>query len=86
MAGRLGVRHIAYPVWGWTLPADHIVSAGEAFGWRLDIGCHLARKLKAITAYRSQYGELITDDPSGFRFPPELLTVFASRFETFLLP
>jgi LmbE family N-acetylglucosaminyl deacetylase len=86
VAGRLGVRHIAYPVWGWTLPADHIVSAGEAFGWRLDIGCHLARKLKAITAYRSQYGELITDDPSGFRFPPELLAVFASRFETFLLP
>jgi len=83
---RLGIRHIAYPVWGWTLPPDHVIDTGSAFGWRLDIACHLARKLKAIAAHRSQYGELITDDPSGFRLPVDLLRVFAGRFETFLLP
>jgi LmbE family N-acetylglucosaminyl deacetylase len=86
VAERLRIRHLAYPVWGWTLPPDHIVDAGTAFGWRLDIARHVARKCKAIAAYRSQYGELITDDPSGFRLPPELLKVFAGRFETFLLP
>jgi LmbE family N-acetylglucosaminyl deacetylase len=85
VAGRLCIRHIAYPVWGWTLPPDHIVDATMPAGWRLDIACHLDRKRRAIAAHRSQYGELIADDPSGFRLPPELLSVFASRFETFLL-
>jgi hypothetical protein len=68
------------------LPPDHVVDAGTAVGWRLDISCHIDRKLKAIAAHRSQYGELITDDPSGFRLPPELLKVITGRFETFLLP
>jgi LmbE family N-acetylglucosaminyl deacetylase len=86
VAMRLRIRHLAYPVWGWTLPPDHVVDAGTPSGWRLDIACHLARKLKAIAAHRSQYGELINDDPSGFRLPPGLLRAFAYRFETFLLP
>jgi LmbE family N-acetylglucosaminyl deacetylase len=86
VASKLQLRHIAYPVWGWTLPPDHLVDAGPPVGWRLDIGCQLGHKLKAIAAYRSQHGELITDDPSGFRLPPELLRVLTGRFETFLLP
>jgi LmbE family N-acetylglucosaminyl deacetylase len=86
VAQRLRIRHIAYPVWGWTLQPDHVVNVGAAVGWRLDIAGHIARKLKAIAAYRSQYGELITDDPSGFRLPPELLRAFTGNFETFLLP
>jgi LmbE family N-acetylglucosaminyl deacetylase len=86
VAKRLHIRHIAFPVWGWTLPPDHVVDAGTVVGWRLDIACHLARKRKAIAAYRSQYGALITDDPSGFRLPLELLRAFSGRFETFLLP
>ena len=86
VARKSGVRHVAYPVWGWTLPSDHIVNAETTGGWRLDITCHLTRKLKAIAAHQSQYGGLITDDPSGFRLPAELLGVFASSFETFLLP
>jgi LmbE family N-acetylglucosaminyl deacetylase len=86
VALRLRIRHIAYPVWGWTLPPDHVVNACTPRGWRLDITCQLDRKLRAIAAHRSQYGELITDDPSGFRLPPGLLQVFTRNFETFLLP
>ena len=33
-------------------------------------------KRRAIQAHQSQYGELITDDPTGFRLPPALLSVF----------
>ena len=80
------VRHVAYPIWGWTLPPDHLVDVGTTSGWRLDIAAHLPRKLKAIAAYRSQYGELINDDPSGFRLLPEFLQAFTHGFETFLLP
>jgi len=86
VAARLRIRHLAYPVWGWTLPPDHDIDAGTPFGWRLDIAHYLGRKLRAIAAHRSQYGELITDDPSGFRLPPEMLRVFTSNYETFLLP
>jgi LmbE family N-acetylglucosaminyl deacetylase len=85
-AKRLRIRHIAFPVWGWTLASDHLIDAETPVGWRLDIAEHLARKTMAIAAYRSQYGALITDDPSGFRLPPDLLRAFAGRFETFLLP
>jgi LmbE family N-acetylglucosaminyl deacetylase len=86
VAMRLRIRHVAYPVWGWTLPPDQVVDAGTPIGWRLDIACHLDRKLQAIAAHRSQYGELITDDPSGFRLPSRLLGVFTRNHETFLLP
>jgi LmbE family N-acetylglucosaminyl deacetylase len=86
VAGRLHINHMEYPVWGWLLPPDRIIDAGTAVGWRLDIASHRSRKLKAIAAYRSQYGEVIIDDPSGFRLPSELLQAFSGRFETFLLP
>ena len=86
VAGRLPVRHIAYPVWGWTLPPDCLIDAGKLLGWRLDISRHIDRKLKAIASHRSQYGGLITDDPSGFQLPADLLKVFTGHFETFLLP
>jgi LmbE family N-acetylglucosaminyl deacetylase len=86
VAVRVRIRHMAYPVWGWTLPPEHVVDAGTPVGWRLDIACNLDRKLQAIAAHRSQYGGLITDDPSGFRLPPGLLRLFTRNFETFLLP
>ena len=86
VAARLRIRHMQYPVWGWLLPSDRIIDAGTAAGWRLDIASHRTRKLKAIAAYRSQYGELITDDPSGFRLPSELLQAVVGDSETFLLP
>jgi LmbE family N-acetylglucosaminyl deacetylase len=78
------IRHVAYPVWGWTLAADMPVPAGVGSGWRFDISAFLPAKRQAIEAHRSQYGGLITDDPSGFQLPPALLSVFDGPFETFL--
>lgn len=86
IAGAIGIRHLAYPVWGWTLPADDAIPAPVGTGWRLPIGAHLPAKRHAIQAHRSQYGGLITDDPTGFQLPPGLLSVFDQPFETFLLP
>jgi LmbE family N-acetylglucosaminyl deacetylase len=86
VAGRMRIRYLEYPIWGWTLPGDQVIDAGPPAGWRIDIAGDLLRKVEAIAAYRSQYGELIIDDPNGFRLPPGLLTAVTGRFETFLLP
>ena len=82
-AGWLGLRHLSYPVWGWTLPADHPLPALPR-GLRLDIGADLALKGAAIRAHRSQYGGLILDDPLGFTLPDGLLRVFERPWEAFL--
>jgi LmbE family N-acetylglucosaminyl deacetylase len=80
------LRLVSYPVWGWTLPPATEIEEQPRVGWRLDIARHLPAKRRAIGAHRSQYGGLITDDPTGFELPPNLLTVFDRPFETFLLP
>lgn len=85
VAGRLGLRHLSYPVWGWTLPADHPLPALPS-GLRLDISGDLAVKKQAIMAHRSQHGGLITDDPDGFTLPKQLLQVFERPYEAFLVP
>jgi LmbE family N-acetylglucosaminyl deacetylase len=81
-----GLRHVAYPVWGWTLPADAMIPETPKQGWRLDIRAFLPAKRAAIQAHRSQYGGLITDDPTGFHLPAELLSVFEAPYETFIQP
>jgi LmbE family N-acetylglucosaminyl deacetylase len=86
VASGVFIRHVAYPVWGWTLPQDTPVPTTAVRGFRLNICRFLAAKRAAIQAHRSQYDDLITDDPTGFRLPPELLSVFDSSFETFLWP
>jgi hypothetical protein len=43
-------------------------------------------KRAAIQAHQSQYSDLITDDPEGFRLPAGLLSVFEVPFETFVSP
>jgi LmbE family N-acetylglucosaminyl deacetylase len=82
-ATRAQLRHIAYPVWGWTLPADDALDTIVA-GGRLDIAPHLPAKRRAIAAHASQHGRLVTDDPSGFTLPPSLLSVFDAPYEVFL--
>jgi LmbE family N-acetylglucosaminyl deacetylase len=82
-AAKLHIRHIAYPVWGWTLPAEDCIDTTVA-GKRLDIAQHLPAKRRAIAAHASQHGGLITDDPSGFRLPHYLLAVFDEPYEVFL--
>jgi LmbE family N-acetylglucosaminyl deacetylase len=78
-----GIRNVAFPVWGWTLPGTTPIPALPTPGWRLDIGTFLPAKRAAIQAHQSQYGNLITDDPDGFRLPPALLSVFDSPYETY---
>lgn len=84
VAKACGVRLAFYPVWGWLLPPGQILPLDAIAGWRLDIAAVLARKRQAIAAHRSQYGDLITDDPSGFRLPRALLAAFEQPFEVFL--
>lgn len=79
-----GRRHVGYPVWGWTLPPDMAIPASPAGGWRLDIRAFQSAKRAAIQAHRSQHGDLVTDDPTGFRLPAGLLSVFEGDCETFL--
>jgi LmbE family N-acetylglucosaminyl deacetylase len=79
-----GLRLLSYPVWGWTMAEDTILPGSPIAGWRLDIAPYLVTKCRAIAAHASQYGGLITDDPSGFRLPPDLLRMFERPFEVFL--
>ena len=84
VAEKAGIRHIAYPVWGWTLPDDAAIPGDPGSGWRLEIAAFLGAKQNAIRAHQSQYGGLIDDDPAGFRLPAALLSFFDSPWETFL--
>lgn len=79
-----GIRHVAYPIWGWMLPGDRLLPVELPSGWRLDIDCWRDAKRAAIAAHRSQHGEIIADDPQAFVLPPAFLAVFDSPFETFL--
>ena len=81
---RSGLRHVAYPVWGWTLPADTILAGPSPAGVRLDVTRHLAAKCRAIAAHRSQYAGVIEDDPDGFQFPVGFLEIFTQAHETYL--
>ncbi len=86
-AARLcGAKLVFYPVWGWLLPPDHDLPADASRGRRLDVAEYLPLKRRAIAAHASQYGELITDCPSGFRLPQALLSIFDRPFEVFLDP
>jgi hypothetical protein len=82
-AARLRLRHIAYPVWGWTLPPDEALDTTVA-GSRLDIQRHLPAKRRAIAAHASQHGRVVTDDPSGFTLPADFLAVFDAPYEVYL--
>lgn len=81
-----GIRHVAYPVWGWTLAADTPIPERASQGWRLHVAPHLAAKRRAIAAHASQHGRLVVDDPTGFDLPATLLRMVDGPWETFLLP
>lgn len=83
---RTGIRVLSYPVWGWTIPPGTQIPTEPPSGWRLEIGTQLPAKRRAIEAHQSQYGDLITDDVSGFRLPEELLTPCMQPFEVFFHP
>jgi len=83
-ASRCRIGHLAYPVWGWTLAPETVLSGLAPRGMRLDITQYLTDKQRAIAAHVSQYGGLIDDDPGGFQLPSNLLEVFSRPYETFL--
>jgi LmbE family N-acetylglucosaminyl deacetylase len=77
-------QKIEYPIWDWDLQQQQQVPNLERItGWRLDIGTALDRKLNAISAYRSQLGLLIDDDPTGFCLTADLLTNFTRPWEVY---
>jgi LmbE family N-acetylglucosaminyl deacetylase len=79
-----GVRLCAYPIWGWTLPADHALPGDIPQGFRLAIEGHLPAKRRAIAAHRSQISRLIDDDPAGFMLSADDLARFDQPYETFI--
>jgi LmbE family N-acetylglucosaminyl deacetylase len=79
-----GVRLCAYPIWGWTLPADHVLPDGMPQGFRLSIERYLPAKLRAIAAHRSQISRLIDDDPNGFMLSADDLARFDQPYETYI--
>jgi LmbE family N-acetylglucosaminyl deacetylase len=75
---------IEYPIWDWDRQQQQKVpDLDKIAGWRLDIGAALDRKLNAISAYRSQLGLLIDDDPNGFCLTADLLTNFTRSWEVY---
>lgn len=84
-AQRRQPRLLEYPIWVWELAgAGDLPRGGEVDGWRLDITTVLAQKQAAIAAHRSQLGELIADDPSGFCLLPHVLEHFTHPWEIYL--
>lgn len=87
LACRLGgMRHLAYPVWSWTLPPDLRLDAGAPEGIRIDIARHLPRKRRAIAAHASQAGRVIDDDPSGFAMSEAFIALFDGPTEVLVSP
>ncbi len=78
-----GVRVLAYPVWGRTLPPDREVGAPGRL-LRLDISAERERKHRAVLAHRSQTSDLIADDPGGFRLPEAMIARLCGPFEGFI--
>lgn len=84
VATRLRLRLLSYPVWGWLRDGADCVDEDRKGGFRLDITQHLAAKRRAIAAHSSQYGDLITDSPNGFRLPRDLLDIAEQPYEVFI--
>jgi LmbE family N-acetylglucosaminyl deacetylase len=74
-------RILEYPIWAWEQGGRP--RPGEVQAWRLDIAAVRSRKLAAIAMHRSQVGELVGDDPTGFRLSPTMLALFARPWELF---
>ncbi len=79
-----GAALFEYPVWGWTLPPRRLLEARAPVGFRLDVGRHIPAKQRAIACHQSQLGQVVTDDPDGFRLESQFIALFTERFETFL--
>jgi LmbE family N-acetylglucosaminyl deacetylase len=79
-----GLRHLSYPVWGWTLPADQELGQLQISGSRLEITHLMERKQNALQAHATQLGGVIHDDPTGFVLTEQILAKFLQPFEVYL--
>ncbi|TRO96196.1 PIG-L family deacetylase [Glycocaulis profundi] len=78
---------LEYAVWLDDLGvADDHPRPGEMEPVGLDIGAHAQSKQQAVQAHLSQLGSLITDDPSGFTLPPEMIARLTGRWEAYWRP
>ncbi|WP_187336294.1 PIG-L deacetylase family protein [Novosphingopyxis iocasae] len=79
IAATLKVPHWSFPIWGrfGDRSVPHALRRFVAPKYR-------ARKMAAIRCHRSQLGEVIDDDPEGFRLTPELVAHFSDDPEIFI--
>jgi LmbE family N-acetylglucosaminyl deacetylase len=80
----LGLKLLAYPVWGWHIQPSEEIPQPRPRAFRIDISKHRDRKIQAIAAHASQMTDLIGDDPDGFRFDDRLLAPFLGQYEYFI--
>ena len=78
-----GVRVLAYPVWGWTLPGDTEIACTGTLH-RLDVSADRRTKREAVSAHRSQTADLVQDDPGRFRLADALIDRMCGPFEHFV--
>jgi len=76
-------RLYSYPIWGLTLE-DEADAGARGRPHRLDVRSRLACKRRAIEAHRSQVGDLITDDPKGFRLSAADVSRHLEPFEIYI--
>lgn len=81
-----GFRLWVYPVWGWLVAGDTELDATPPRGVRLDISPYREAKAQAVRMHESQYGGLVTDDPTGFTLPEALIEALVTDYEVFLSP
>ena len=79
-----GLRHLSYPVWGWTLPGDQDLGPLNISGSRLRIDHLLGQKRHALQAHATQLAGIVDDDPTGFQLTPPMLDQILLPFEVFL--
>ncbi len=84
VASRLGLRLLAYPVWGLHLPPEAQIDEAPPCGMRLDISAQRGRKKRALDCYASQMTDLIDDDPTAFRFTAAQLAPFIDSDEFYI--
>jgi LmbE family N-acetylglucosaminyl deacetylase len=89
-----GLRLLGYPVWSWRYlypemneglgPLPPAEWPGPPSGLRLDITAMLPGKRRAVAAHRSQFGQVIEDDPAAFALSSAVLAVLQRPFEAYV--
>ncbi len=84
-AGRMaGLRVIAYPIWGLTLPPETVLAGNDLTGFQIRVTRQIERKRAAIHAHASQCQGSIPDDPEGFQLQPAFIDLFLQDQEIFI--